>query len=44
MKKILALILMLSFVVVSCTPTSLNDDQIQATDKDKVCPPGQPDC
>ena len=47
MKNVL-LTLMMVFAVsvgfVSCEADPINDEQTQATDKDKVCPPGNPDC
>lgn len=43
MKKLFLIgILLIAFV--SCTETSLEDENINATDKEKICPPGDPDC
>lgn len=44
MKKLILLVF--AFGLFACTPTALeeNDRQIETIDKDKVCPPGQPNC
>lgn len=46
MKKLL-LIAVVLFSFASCTDTATYenaDSEINATDKDKVCPPGNPNC
>ena len=38
-------LLMFAFgLLASCNPESLKENEVQQIDKNKVCPPGQPDC
>ena len=43
--KVAFVLLMFSvFTVVSCSPETNINEEVQATEKDKVCPPGNPNC
>jgi hypothetical protein len=47
MKKLFLLLLVVSFTLAftSCTDTFKEDEaSIQAAEKDKICPPGNPNC
>ena len=41
--SVFAVLVFLTVTAVSCTPQNVNEDT-QQTDKDKICPPGNPNC
>jgi hypothetical protein len=43
MKKFLVLFA-IAIGLVACNPESLEENGLQQTEKNKVCPPGQPNC
>lgn len=43
-KLVVVLVVALGLFAISCTPEQIQENGTQQTDKDKVCPPGNPNC